>query len=382
MKKFVLFILFVAIAIAAYTQEFKESELPAQVASSFKEKFTTEGKVVWTKVLGNFTASFKAENQTTKAEFSPDGKWLQTKTSVEYKELPGTIASYLSEEFKEAKIKESAIRETPEESDHYYITLKKEGTDKLAELTFDLKGEMLKKSIPDEFYATPAGSQQNTQNIPTAVLSAFRQKVPDGTITSWKQDSMVYVASFTAEQQKATASFMDDGTWLNTKTEVSANELPGPVSNYMKQKYSVYKIKKSQLLEDTSGQTSYYLLIKKEGVGQTALELYFSIAGKFIKQVVPVSNKSNADAFINEDVKTTEKDDISNTVETVNIKELPSSIPTYIKENYKGYSIKEAVYSATDEGTYYYVKIKKEGVKDTPELSFDIHGKYVVPVSE
>ncbi len=376
MKKAILLFLIVLTSSVVFSQEYKESELPAQVINSFKEKFTPQGKVVWTKSSGNFIATFKTDNQTTKSVFTPEGKCTETLYQIDYKELPGDIITYISANFKDAKIKESAMRETPGENDHYYISLKKEGVDALAEITFDLKGALLNQKVPDAFFATPSGNNSTAAKIPPAVLSAFKLKAPEAAILSWKQDTTTYLATYTEEQQKKYAAFDWEGNWIYTKADILEKELPGMIINHFKQNYKGSKIKVSQLIEEPA-QSTYYLFIKKEGVGQGTLELYYTITGKFIKKVVPASSKNDADAFINEDNKNSEKDKVTDQVEKVNIKELPSPIKTYINQKYKNYSIKDAIYSSTEEGTFYYVNIKKEGSKQLIKLCFDIKGKFV-----
>lgn len=376
MKKIVFLFAMVLFSSLVYSQEYKESEIPAQILSSFKEKFEPQGKVVWTKSAGNFLASFKTDNQNTKAEFTSDGKCLKTLYAIGYQELPGNIASYISSNFKDAKIKESAMREIPGENDHYYVTLQKSGITELAEITFDLKGNLLEQNIPDGFFSVQSNTTETAVNIPPAVLAAFKQKAPDAVILSWKQDSVDYVATYTIEGQKMTSAFDVEGTWINTKADVMEKELPGMIINHFKQNYVGFKIKTSQLIED-SVQSNYYLFIKKEGVGQGTLELYYSLTGKFLKKIVPASNKNNADAFLNEDPKDSEKDKIVDVEEKVDIKELPTAIKTYVKQKYRFYTIKESIISTTEKGTFYFVKLKKEGVKQLIELCFDIQGKFV-----
>jgi hypothetical protein len=155
------------------------------------------------------------------------------------------------------------------------------------------------------------------------------------------------------------------------------------------------------MIEEPGTITYYYIFAKKEGIGQPSVELYYTLAGKLIKKVSSeeksiidetekADNKSSVATSVEKSTTTTstttttsEKDEeITNSVEKVDTKELPSTIISYIKTEYKGYTIKEAVLSTTDEGTFYYVKVKKEGVKAVTELGFDISGKFVEPKNE
>ena len=134
-------------SIQLYAQEVKESDVPSAVVSSYNDKYTPEGKVSWTKTEEGYSASFKSQGQNVKADFTEDGKWTDTKYEVASKELPSEITTYISTNFKDAKIKESSQRESATEDNHYYIVLKKENVTSTAELFFDMKGNLLKNCL-------------------------------------------------------------------------------------------------------------------------------------------------------------------------------------------------------------------------------------------
>jgi hypothetical protein len=244
---------------------------------------------------------------------------------------------------------------------------------------------------------------QIASNVPDAVANAFKTKLPDATVTTWRVDGSLYLASFKAEEQQGTAEFSADGAWQATRYPISEKELPGPVMSDFKTNYRLYKIKISEMVQEQGAQDYYYLFIKKDAPGHPAAELYYTLAGKFVKKVAKEDEKINNDTqkatktdtakanTENTKIKKTdvsEKSDnkitsdnteIKNTVETINPKELPSTAIKYVKQKYPGYSIKEAILSTTNEGTFYTVKIKKEGKKAITELTFDIKGKFIEP---
>jgi|GEM_PF-1177163 len=393
MKLYLLSVFLLFLSLSVFSQDYKESELPPNVVSNFKDKFTPQGKVSWNKNIDIYTASFKSDDQNVKASFANDGKWVDTRYEIGYKELPGAVVTYVTSNFRDAKIKESSMRDTPSESEHYYIILKKDGITDEAILYFDLKGNFTNQSVPESFYKS-TGTGQVAVSVPPAVFNAFKTKYPDAALESWKTDSTLYTATFTSEEMKGRAEFTLDGTWHFTKYIISEKELPGPVGNDLKQLYVGYKVKTSEMVEEPATTTYYYIMAKKEGIGQISVELYYTLAGKLIKKVASdeksitddTEKADNKAAVTTSDEKSTsttttattsEKDEeITNSIEKVDTKELPSTIISYIKTEYKGYTIKEAVLSTTDEGTFYYVKVKKEGVKTVTELGFDISGKY------
>lgn len=397
MKLYFLLFFSLFLSINVFCQDYKESELPTNLVTKFKDKFTPDGKVSWNKKGDVFIASFKSEDQNVKASFGTDGKWIDTRYDIGYKELPGAVVTYVTSNFRDAKIKESSMRDTPTESEHYYIVLKKEGLTDEAILYFDLKGNFIKQNVPESFYKS-TGTGQVAVSVPPAVFKAFKTKYPDAALESWKTDSTLYTATFTSEEMKGKAEFTLDGTWHFTKYSIAEKELPGPVSNDLKQLYMGYKVKTSVMVEEPGATTYYYIMAKKEGIGQPSIELYYTIAGKLIKKVSSeeksiIDETEKADTTsktitVGTSVKNTttsdtdNTDEITNSVEKISTKELPSPIIEYIKKEYKGYVIKEAVLSTTDEGTFYYVKVKKEGLKTVTELGFDINGKFFEPKTE
>ncbi|MFA4851874.1 MAG: PepSY-like domain-containing protein [Bacteroidales bacterium] len=247
------------------------------------------------------------------------------------------------------------------------------------------------------------GKEQIASNVPDAVANAFKTKLPDATIITWKVDGSLYIASFKAEEQQGIAEFTADGAWHATKYPISEKELPGLIMRDFKTNYKLYKIKISEMVQEPGAQDYYYLFIKKDSAGHQTAELYYTLAGKFIKKVIKEDKKINddtekatktdttkantektevkkTDASEKADNKITSDDtEIKNTVETISSKELPSPAIKYVKQKYPGYSIKEAILNTTDEGTSYIVKIKKEGKKALTELTFDIKGKFMEP---
>ena len=217
--------------------------------------------------------------------------------------------------------------------------------------------------------------------VPLAVSEAFKQKYPDASIPTCKKDS-AYTVTFLLEEMTGRAVFAADGKWYYTKYSVPEKELPSPIINYILQNYKIYKIKTSEIVEEPSVDDYYYVFAKSEGIGQPTVKLYFTLTGKLIKadppeviQVIPIPEV---------EVKTTPAIDSTKKIESpekkIDPKELSPLITSYIKREYRGYSIKEAyVVSAPKKKSIYHVKVKKGGQKSLTltELVFDAKGKFI-----
>lgn len=382
MKYFTLLFSLLFFSIQSFTQEIKESDVPSAVISSFGDTYTPEGKVNWYKGDAGFTASFKSGGQNVKANFSEEGKWIDTKYEVVAKELPALITDYVTTNFKDAKIKESSLRESATEDNHYYVVLKKESVGSVAELFFDMKGNLLRKNVPDDFLNSSANSL--VVNVPAEVVNAFKAKLPDAVIGSWKSDS-VFTAFFTNDGMSGRAAFNDTAKWLFTRYTIPEKELPSPVISEVRTNYSGYRVKTSEMVEEPGISTYYYLFVKKDGINQPSVHLFFSIAGKLTRKVSSLDKALDESTEVNE--TNTNPTEIKNeepevTSEIVTPKELPSPITSYIRKNYQGYVIKESVLLTSDKESVYDVKIKKEGKKKLTELTFDVKGKFIAVKGE
>lgn len=377
MKLFIYISFLFLFSVESFGQEFKESEIPSVILSSFKDKYTAEGKSSWFREAGIYTVTFKSEGQNVVSSFTTEGKWVDTKYEIAPKELPGQILTYVNSNFKDAKIKEASLRESVSESDHYYVALKKEGVEGTADLYFDMKGGFTKQNVPDDFYKS-TGTDQSVTIVPPVIYSAFKEKYPEAAITTWKTDSSLYTAYFLDDGMNGRAEFIEDGTWSHTKYEISEKELPGSITSQLKSKYNGYKVKTCEMVEEPGTTSYYYLMAKKEGIGQPSIELYYSLTGTLIKKVATGETNITDDTELNTTSSPNDDDSsIKESNEVLDPKEIPSKINTYIKRNYLGYSIKEAVLAASETGSLYIINIKKDGKKITKELTFDISGKFI-----
>ena len=387
MKFHLIALLSFLLTVSVLAQDIKESEVPAKVMSTFKSKFAPAGKTSWSKKTDLFVASFKEDGQNALASFAADGTLSESKYEVPGTELPGGIASYIAGNYREAKIKSAWQRTTPTEPMHYYVVLRKDGIIDVAEFWFDMKGKLIKKNVPDGFIKSVgivSVKVEPTIRAPREICDSFTVRVPSAAIQSWKKDSMTYTATFIKDEMTGTAEFSSTGVWHSTKYAVNPKELPGPITTDVQAHFKEYSIKLAQIVTEPAKTSDYYYIYaKKEGIGVPFVEIYYTMAGKFIKKVyseekaiTDETDKELSDAKVNKD-NNSDSTETANSDEVINKKELPSTIINYIKQVYKMYEIKSARLSTTEAGTFYFVKIKKEGIQEATELQFDIKGKFI-----
>ena len=76
-------------------------------------------------------------------------------------------------------------------------------------------------------------------NPPAAVQKAFNQQFSKATNVKWgKENTNEYEADFVLNGAKMSANYAADGTWLETETEIKADQLPAKVSEYISKTYT------------------------------------------------------------------------------------------------------------------------------------------------
>ena len=105
-----------------------EAEAPKVVEQAFAEKYPGESKPDWRKDKnGNYEAHFKKDGVHYRADFTPEGSWIETETNVEKSDLPKAIKKVLSEAYDDYKIVEIELVSHNSKGEFYDVELKKDG---------------------------------------------------------------------------------------------------------------------------------------------------------------------------------------------------------------------------------------------------------------
>jgi uncharacterized membrane protein YkoI len=123
-------------------------DVPAKVKATFSQKFPDATKVKWDKENDyEWEAEFKMEGKNMSANFDKDGKWLETETGVNKKDLPEAVLGSLKNEFSEYNLEEVEFIENSEYK-AYEIKIETDEVD--IEVVVDSNGTILKKEIKNE----------------------------------------------------------------------------------------------------------------------------------------------------------------------------------------------------------------------------------------
>jgi hypothetical protein len=118
-------------------QQHVNSQVPEAVKNTFKAKYPGENDPDWHKDSnGNFESNFKIDGIKYRADFNPDGSWIETETSIKFKDLPKTIRDKIEKEFG-GEISEVEKVEHFSKGTFYDVEFKQKGKNKDVEFKAD-----------------------------------------------------------------------------------------------------------------------------------------------------------------------------------------------------------------------------------------------------
>jgi hypothetical protein len=126
-----------------------------------------------------------------------------------------------------------------------------------------------------------SGSAMAQITVPQAVKSAFEAKFPNAENVKWdKENRSEYEANFTLGVTEMSASFLRDGTWLETETTIAVDQLPQAVQDAVKQNYSTGTITGASKIEKADNSIVYETDIR---IKSKTKEVIFDEKGNIVK---------------------------------------------------------------------------------------------------
>lgn len=272
---------------------------PENVKQEFSKKFTEAKSVKWeSEESTEWEAGFKLGGKEMTASFDLSGKWLETETEVNVKELPAPVANSLKNEFPGMKVKECSIIENPEIKG-FEIALKSKENELTVIIGSD--GTVLKKESNEENVEESVGEKkENEENesdeageakeikTPEKIISAFTVKFPGATAVEWGSESPnEWEAEFKLEGKEMSACFDSSAVWTCSETVIKEKDLPQAVITTLKTEFAGYKKSLIEIYEDSSLK-GYELILKK---GETSSEVIFDNNGKVVKKQDIIDNE-------------------------------------------------------------------------------------------
>ncbi|MFI5144407.1 MAG: PepSY-like domain-containing protein [Ignavibacteria bacterium] len=100
------------------------------------------------------------------------------------------------------------------------------------------------------------------KKVPQAVKDAFYTKFPNTENVRWGLEDAEYEAEFKLNNVNTSASYSEDGTWLETETEIDATSLPQAVIDAVNRDYNSATIYGASRIEKSDKSILYEADIK------------------------------------------------------------------------------------------------------------------------
>ena len=120
------------------------------------------------------------------------------------------------------------------------------------------------------------GQKLQESKVPAAAKAAFEKKYP-GIKGSWDKEDANYEVNFKQEGKDMSMVIDQNGTIVETETDIPVTDLPKAVHDYVKEHYPGAKIKEAAKIVKANGDINYEAEVNHKDV-------VFDANGKFIKE--------------------------------------------------------------------------------------------------
>ncbi len=318
------------ISISAHTQEISKVDVPTEVTEYFKKKFMRAEGVVWDTInKKNYVAAFFMDDKNIKAEFSPNGEWIESKEIMNPKSIYRPVESFIDLEYPGCKFIYGEKITRKDRNNSYYVQIEQKMKNikepPVTELFFDKVGrfeKVIEPEIPDD----PGEVYVDEVNV----YDDDFDKVVEVDITDDKKS-----------KKKKKKEQEEDGVY--ERQEVDSRSLPTPILDYVMlnfDKLIEYKIDLAEYMENEEMGLHYHLIVKKEGLNQAESELFFTITGGFIKRIDPpemleeieILEEKKEEAVAAEEKKQEKKQEKSKTKVVKEVEETPVVVSVDVPE--------------------------------------------------
>lgn len=280
MKKGILLLLIASFSLTVFAQKPDETEVPEDVIEYFNRKYSRAEDVVWDTIhRKNYIADFLMDDMRIKAEFSPQGEWIQTTEIMDEKNIYRPVQNFIENEYPGSDFIYGEIITRADRENSYYVKIEEKikGVKEVppTELFFDKTGRFEKVISPEIPLDT---DEENVEEVDVYVDDF--DKVVENDIKETKKE----------KKEKKKKKNEDDESGIYERQKVDPRSLPTPIMDYVMDNFDKlieFKIKSAEYLENEELGLHYYLVIAKEGLNQPESELFFTITGEFINRIDP-----------------------------------------------------------------------------------------------
>lgn len=119
-----------------------DKEVPEAVRTTFQAKYPGEDDPDWhTDDHGYWESRFRIDGIRHRADFLPDGTWVETEVSIEKKQLPDAVIKIIDDKFNDEEITEIEKVDSAKKGAFYDVEFKRKGKNK--DVEFRASGEII-----------------------------------------------------------------------------------------------------------------------------------------------------------------------------------------------------------------------------------------------
>lgn len=265
------------------------SEIPGIVIDSWQKRFPKAEDIEWAKkenpsdtIDFNFVGTFIYRDMPTSAEFLPNGKWQETKTTYEKNELYVPVLKYIDENYNSLDFIDAQKVTRADRQDYYYVHLeqmeKGQSEPYQYELFFNKAGKIQKINRP----AVLKSQYLLTVDVPTLVGKKFNSRFSSAQDVTWERSEGKWISSFYYRNLPTTAEFTDSAQWVMTVVELDLKNLYAPLQRNLDESYSNYRVSYAQKATRKDRNDYYFveLVGKKKTVSPHKQSLMFDKTGR------------------------------------------------------------------------------------------------------
>jgi hypothetical protein len=265
------------------------SEIPPEVIDSWQKRFPKAEDINWSKkahpsdtIDHVFIGTFVYRGYPTKAEFLPNGQWLETRTQYDEKGLYAPVVKYIEENhwYDDLIIAEKVTR--ADRQDYYYAKLERMEKGQFRPYVFEL---FFSKSGKIQEVRRPEALKSQyllTVDVPQEVARKFKGRFASASDETWETKDGNWVASFNYRGMPTTAEFTDSAEWIMTVTQLDIKTLYSPIQRVLDKEYAQYRPVFAEKATRSDRDDYYYveLVGKKKNVDPNKLGLFFDKTGR------------------------------------------------------------------------------------------------------
>lgn len=137
MKNISLLVTAICLALTVSCNQTVNSQVPDAVKKTFQAKYPGENDPDWHKDSnGNYESNFKIDGIKYRADFKPNGMWIETESSIDKKDLPKPIRDKIEKDYN-GKITEIEKVQHHSKGLFYDVEFKRKGKNKDIEFKAD-----------------------------------------------------------------------------------------------------------------------------------------------------------------------------------------------------------------------------------------------------